>query len=93
MNMKGSDEYATLLQEHRELAAEHERLEGQPVDLQEHGAHRQRLIEHNKRLHDFVVKHFSKAATPEAQPAAAGKRRRPPATAPKARKSRSRARR
>src|SRR5215471_10897850 len=53
-------EYSVLLREHRDLVAEHERLEANPHDLEAHHAHRLRLIDHNKRLHDFMATHFLK---------------------------------
>lgn len=59
-NVKDFNEYGPLLQEHREIVAEHERLESHPFDRQAHEAHRRRLIDHNKRLHNFITKHFPK---------------------------------
>ena len=54
-----SKEYAVLLREHKDLVAEHERLESEPFDQEVHGKHRHRLIDHNKRLHDFIATHFA----------------------------------
>jgi len=81
-----SKEYAVLLREHRDLVAEHERLESQPFDQDTHGAHRHRLIDHNKRLHDFIATHFANPMKAERK-TDESKPRRSPVSPPKARKA------
>ena len=49
-------EHARLLDDHRELEAQHKELQKRPNDRVAHRAHLQRLREHITQLHAYMAK-------------------------------------